>query len=140
MNRQEILTAVKKVPYAFVATIDGNEPRVRGMEIFRVDENGIIFYTSKPKDVCKQLTQNPNVEICVFEPQSGLQVRIRGKMETVEDNQLKKEICGQRPFLQYLGNSEEDVCKGLTVFRLRNGKASTWTMATATTSTVYVDF
>jgi hypothetical protein len=61
-------------------------------------------------------------------------------METVEDNQLKKEICGQRPFLQYLGNSEEDVCKALTVFRLRKGKASTWTMATATTPTAYVDF
>lgn len=140
MNKSEILAAVKKVPYAFVATVEGNEPRVRGLEIFRADENGLIFYTARRKEVCKQMMQNPNVEICVFDEKAGMQIRIRGTMEPLEDNNLKKEICTQRQFLKYLGENEEEVCDALALFRLSKGKAAVWTMAAVTSQTTFTDY
>jgi pyridoxamine 5'-phosphate oxidase len=92
------------------------------METFRADENGLIFYTSKSKDVFKQIARNPEVEVCYISGAS--QVRVRGKMEILEDLALKKEIVEKRPFLQQIYQGNYD---GMGVCRLK-GKATTWSM------------
>lgn len=92
------------------------------MDTFRADENGLIFYTDKSKNVCKQILKNPEIEVCYFA--KGLQVRVRGKAEPVEDLDLKKEIVSKRPFY---GEMFEEDYKQMAVFRLK-GKATTWTM------------
>jgi pyridoxamine 5'-phosphate oxidase len=92
------------------------------MDTFRADENGLIFYTDKSKNVSKQMVKNPEIEVCYFA--KGLQVRVRGRVEMVEDMALKKEIVTKRPFL---GSPAEADYDSMAVFRLK-GKATTWTM------------
>ncbi len=122
MNKKEILDFISKNNIGWLATVDKNQARVRGMDTFRADENGLIFYTSKSKNVAKQILKNPDIEVCYFA--RGLQVRVRGKAVPDEDIKLKKEIVAGRPFLgQY---SDEDF-KDMAVFRLK-GQATTWTM------------
>jgi uncharacterized pyridoxamine 5'-phosphate oxidase family protein len=122
MDRKEILEFIAKNPMGCLGTVEDDKARVRGMETFRADENGLIFYTSKSKDVFKQITNNPEVEVCYIA--GGDQVRVRGKMEILEDLDLKQEIVEKRPFLKSVF---DETYEGMGVMRLK-GKATTWSM------------
>jgi pyridoxamine 5'-phosphate oxidase len=122
MNKKEILEFISKNNFGWLATIDGKAARVRGMDTFCADENGLIFYTDKSKNVCKQMLKIPDIEVCYFA--NGTQIRVRGKAEPVEDINLKKEIAANRPFY---GEMTEEDYNEMAVFRLK-GKATIWTM------------
>jgi uncharacterized pyridoxamine 5'-phosphate oxidase family protein len=122
MNKKEILNFISKNNIGYLATIEGQGARVRAMDTFRADENGIIFYTDKSKNVCKQMLSTPEIEVCYFG--KGLQIRVRGKAVLDEDINLKKEIVAARPFY---GEMTDEDYKAMAVFRLK-GKATTWTM------------
>ena len=133
MDKKEILEFIAKNPMGCLGTIEDNKARVRGMETFRVDEKGLIFYTSKTKDVFKQIAKNPEVEVCYMA--GSTQVRVRGKMEIIEDPALKKEIVEKRPFLKPIfGKSTE----GMGVCRLK-GKATTWSMQDMAAPKTFID-
>jgi uncharacterized pyridoxamine 5'-phosphate oxidase family protein len=122
MNKKGILEFITQNPIGNLATIDGKAARVRCMDTFRADENGLIFYTDKAKDVCQQMVKTPEVEVCYFA--KGIMVRVRGKAELVEDLKLKKEIVAARPFY---GEMTEEDYQAMAVFRLK-GQATSWTM------------
>ena len=90
MGKEEIFKIINENPAMHLATMDGDQPRVRGMLLFRADEDGIIFHTASSKDVYEQIQKNPKAELC-FNGQ-GIQVRVTGVLEEVEDEELKKEI------------------------------------------------
>lgn len=128
MNKDEIFAVINKNPIFHLATVENGEPRVRALFLYRADENGIIFHTGTKKDLYRQLIANPAVELCFNDSQSNMQIRVRGSVEPVSDIDLKKEIVSNREFLQPWVESEGyDV---LAVFRLRNAKATIWTMET----------
>ncbi len=135
MNKAEILAFISEARIAFLATTDGKAARVRGMETYRADENGLIFYTSKAKEVFKQLAANPDVEACYFA--KGTQVRVRGKIEIVEDLALKKEIVSNRDFLKSMYPNDEAYAN-MGVCRLK-GKATTWSMQDMAAPTTFID-
>ena len=122
MDKKEILAFISKHNIGYLATVEGKAARVRAMDTFRADENGIIFYTDKAKNVCKQILKTPEIEVCYFA--EGLQVRVRGKAVLDENITLKKEIVKARPFY---GEMTDGDYKAMAVFRLK-GKATTWTM------------
>ena len=127
MTKNEIFNLITQNPVFHLATMDGDQPRVRGMLLFRADEDGIIFHTASTKDVYRQIMSNPKAEMCF---QCGeIQVRITGTLERVEDEALKEEIFAHptRKFLQAWKDNGIDNL--LTVFRMRDAVAVTWTMA-----------
>jgi pyridoxamine 5'-phosphate oxidase len=136
MNKKEMYEFITANPMGYMATVDGNKPHVRGMETYRADENGLIFYTNKSKDVGKQIAANPEVEVCYFA--NGIQLRVSGRMEMAEDLGLKKEIVEARPFLkpavEQAGNYDQ-----MLVCRLKPVKASTWSMQNLMDDKVPVD-
>jgi uncharacterized pyridoxamine 5'-phosphate oxidase family protein len=133
LDKKEILAFVSANPIGYLATVDGKAARVRGMDTYRADENGLIFYTSKSKNVCKQMVKNPDIEVCYFA--KGVQVRVRGKADMVEDMALKKEIVKSRPFL---GEYTEADYKDMAVFHLK-GKGTTWTMQDGDAPAGFID-
>ena len=126
MTKKEILDFIKENRLCFVATVEGNKPRVRAMDTYRADENGIIYYTNKQKDVYKQIVKNAEVEICYHDPKKTTTIRVSGRMETVEDLELKKEIMETLPFLKEVYEKENYV--NMAVCRLKNGKAYVFSM------------
>ena len=56
MTKEEVLEFAEKNPVFSLATVDGDQPRVRLMMLPMVDENGLVFATGSDKDVCKQMT------------------------------------------------------------------------------------
>lgn len=130
MNKKEILEFLNANPVFHLATIEGDKPRVRGMLLYRADENGILFHTGKVRDLYKQLTENPQVELSFNNGSTEdlVQVRISGRVELVEDIGLKKEIVQKREFLRPF--VEQYGYDPLAVYRLKNGAASVWAMRT----------
>jgi uncharacterized pyridoxamine 5'-phosphate oxidase family protein len=128
MTREEIFEFIRANPLFALATSQDNKPHTRTMMLYRSDENGIIFTTGENKDVHKQLTVNPQVEMCFYNSQQGLQVRISGTVEVLEDIQIKKRVVEDYPFLkQWVDREGYDV---LIVYCLKAGRAVTWTMET----------
>jgi pyridoxamine 5'-phosphate oxidase len=128
MTKKEVLGFVVKNPVCSLATIDGNQPRVRMIMLFRVDENGIMFVTGRQKDLYAQLQSNPAVEMCFFNPDEGRQVRIEGAVEILDDLELKKQVVEKFTFLKPVVESQGyDV---LICYHLKGAQATTWTMET----------
>ncbi len=134
MKKEEIFELMNANPAFHLATVEGDQPRCRAMFLFRANENGIIFHSGIMKMVHNQITKNPKVELCFNDFQKGIQVRVTGKLEIVEDKALKDEICNHpsRKFLKSWRESGtlDDFYNGFKVYRLIGGKAVWWTMAT----------
>lgn len=128
MNEKEIYALMNANPVFHLATVEGDQPRVRGMLLFRADENGLIFHTASTKDVYTQIMNNPKVEMCFSG--NGTQVRVTGVLENVTDDELKDEIFNHpsRKFLQAW--KEKGIDSLLQIFRMKNCEAITWTMET----------
>lgn len=130
MTKNEIFEAINNNPVFYLATVEGNQPRVRGMLLYRADESGIIFHTATIKDVYKQISENNKAELCFS--CNGVQIRVSGELELIDDNKLKDEI-SEHPSRKFLkawkeNGVFEDFYKALAVFKLQNGTAVTWTM------------
>jgi len=124
VDKKEILAFITKNPIAYVATIEGNKPHVRALGTFRADENGIIFAVQSPKDVYKQLIKNPETELCYYA--DGVQVRVSGRMEPVNDMALKKEILEKRPF--YKPGIDQQGWDYVGAFIIKHGRATVMDM------------
>lgn len=102
----------------FLATIDGDQPRVRPFGTVNIFEGKLYIQTGKIKPVSKQISENPKVEICAFMDQKWLRVAC----ELVEDDRFeaKKSMLDAYPELrgmydEYDGNTQ--------VFYLKNATA-----------------
>ncbi len=139
MNKSEILGFLNVNPVFHLATVEGSKPHVRGLLLYRADEHGIVFHTGKMKDLHKQLTVNPHVEMCFNNgnSQNIVQIRVSGSVELVEDIDLKKEIVQKREFLKPW--VERDGYGSLAVYRIKNGKATIWTMTTNFAPKEYIE-
>lgn len=134
MTGQEIIELIHRNPAFHLATVEGDQPRVRGMFLYKADASGIVFHSGTMKDVYRQVVNNPKVELCFNDFQNNIQVRVSGILEIVDDNTLKDEICAH-PTRQFLRGWREsgtlqDFYSSFVVFRLKNGTATTWTMET----------
>ena len=64
---QEIYDFLKKCGTYYLATVEGNQPRVRPFGTIDLFDGRLTIQTGKVKDVSKQIQQNPKVEICAFD-------------------------------------------------------------------------
>jgi pyridoxamine 5'-phosphate oxidase len=135
MNKTEVLAFLNANPTCHLATVEGDKPHVRAIGIVKADENGIIIETGTFKDIYKQLSANPNVELCFNNYQQGVQIRVSGAVEPVDDLKLKDEIIAQRPFLKQ--RVAEGGYEAMAVFRLK-GVAYVWTFQTASEPKTYI--
>jgi pyridoxamine 5'-phosphate oxidase len=137
LTKTEVLAAISANPVAYMATVEGNKPHVRGMQMVKADETGIYFQAWKIKDVHKQIAKNPEVELC-FGTKDGKQIRISGRFEIVEDLALKKEVEKMRPFMTPI-IKERGGYDVVAIYRMKNGKAMVWTMADNFSPKTYID-
>jgi uncharacterized pyridoxamine 5'-phosphate oxidase family protein len=82
---QEVCDFLKKCGTYFLATVDGDQPRVRPFGTAHVFDNKLYIQTGKVKDVSKQMKKNPKIEICGMT--GGQWIRIQAT--AVEDDRLE---------------------------------------------------
>lgn len=126
MNREEILDFLNANPVSHFATIDGIQPRVRGLMMYKADPTGIYYHTAKSKPLYRQIIENRRVELC-FNSQDA-QVRVEGIVEILDDDKLKQEMLKARPYLQPL--IDQGGNDALIAFRVTGCRAAVWTPET----------
>ena len=82
---ERVCKFLKDAGVYYLATVEGDQPRVRPFGTAHIFENKLYIQTGKAKSCSKQILENPNVEICAF--QDGTWVRIAG--ELVEDDRVE---------------------------------------------------
>jgi uncharacterized pyridoxamine 5'-phosphate oxidase family protein len=124
----------------FLATVDGDHPRVRAVELWSADATGFYFYTGSIKPFYAQLRKNPRTELCFYKPGQGAgrMMRIEGMVEFLDDAGLKEKLIAQRPFLKDYGYTAGD--PRLIMFRVAHGKAHFWTFETNLKPKEEIDF
>ena len=79
---QEVHDFLKKAGAYYLATVEGDHPRVRPFGTVHIYEGKLYIQTGKVKDVSRQMGANPNIEICAMS--SGKWIRIQAT--AVEDD------------------------------------------------------
>jgi uncharacterized pyridoxamine 5'-phosphate oxidase family protein len=130
MTFEDCIRYIEKTPNGFLATVEGQNPHVRPMTVWLADESGIYFYTSAVKPVAAQLLANPNIEIAFHRPGTppdiGTILRIAGRIELVEDMNIRKKLFETFDWLKQIGTGTSD-CPTILVFRIPSGQFNFWT-------------
>lgn len=130
MDFKDCIKFANETPVCYLATADGDQPRVRALGFWFADETGFYFQIGAVKDMYGQMQANHKVEACFWQPdeQTGTMMRVAGEVEFVDDVELKKKVIEDRPFLKEFGMTFDH--PGLIIFRIGKGEAYFWTMAT----------
>ncbi|MDO4889794.1 MAG: pyridoxamine 5'-phosphate oxidase family protein [Coriobacteriaceae bacterium] len=95
---QEVYDFLKEAQTYFLATADGDQPRVRAFGTIDLFEGRLYIQTGKAKDVYKQLVANPKFELCATK---GLDwVRVTGSLVPDDRVEPKKHMLDAYPDLR----------------------------------------
>ena len=82
---ERVCKFLKDADIYYLATVEGDQPRVRPFGTAHIFEGKLYIQTGKVKSVSQQLAANPKAEICAFS--NGAWLRIAG--ELVEDDRVE---------------------------------------------------
>ena len=127
---EKVYNFLKEAQTYYLATVDGDQPRVRPFGTINLFEGKLYIQTGRVKDVAKQLAANPKAEICAFK--DGVWVRVAG--ELVDDDRVepKKAMLDAYPDLRAMYDPEDG---NTEVLYFKNAKA-TFSSFTAAPETV----
>ena len=103
---KEVYDFLKKCGTYYLATVEGDQPRVRPFGTIDIFEDKLYIQTGKVKEVSKQIQANSKVEICAFA--DGVWVRISGKLIRDDRIEPKKHMLDAYPNLQAMYSAEDD--------------------------------
>lgn len=118
---EEVLKFLKENPTYYLATLDGDQPRVRPFGTIALFEGKLYFQTGHVKDVYRQLMDHPKVEICTFCPQSGTWLRLSGTAVRDDRLEARKAVLAEYPSLQDKYAPDDGNCE---VFYLKDASAT----------------
>jgi len=128
MSLKEYADFANENKTAYLATVDGDQPRVRAMGMWFADETGFYFQAQTVKTLCKQLQKNPKVEAYFCTKDFSKAMRVSGRVKFIDDLALKAKCIQERPFVKNFGITEPDNPL-LAVFQIYTGEAFFWTFA-----------
>ncbi len=112
----------------FVATVDGDKPKVRPFAFVMEFEGKLYFGTNDSKPSYKQLTANPHVEICATSPNNEW-IRICGKAVFDLRAEVAKKAFEVAPYLNGMyGNPDSPT---LELFYIAEGEVTFCSLSSA---------
>ena len=114
----KVLKFLKDAEIYYLATVEGDQPRVRPFGTAHVFEGKLYIQTGKVKDVSKQLHQNPKAEICAFK--NGEWLRVSGKLIEDDRNEARQSMLDAYPSLQKMYKADDG---NTEVFYFKNATA-----------------
>lgn len=116
---QKIDEFISQAEVFYLATVDGDKPKIRPLGFHLLKDDKIYFGVGNQKDVYKQLTANPNVEISAVVGTDFL--RYYGKAVFEETYDFADSIVAGNEFLQGIYNDETGF--KLAIFHLEDATA-----------------
>lgn len=116
---KRVLDFLKKAEVYYLATVEGDQPRVRPFGTVNEFEGKLYIQTGKVKPTSKQLAKNPKMEICAFT--GGAWIRVA--CELVEDDryEAKKSMLDAYPNLRHMYDENDG---NTQVFYMQNVSAT----------------
>ncbi len=116
---EKVTQFLKEAQTYYLATVEGDQPRVRPFGTAHIFEGKLYIQTGKVKNVSRQLLANPKAEICAFK--GGEWIRIAG--ELVEDDRMeaRQSLLDAYPSLQNMYAADDG---NTQVFYFRNARAT----------------
>ena len=90
----------------YLATVEGDQPRVRPFGTAEIFEGKLYIQTGKVKNVYKQLLANPRAEICGFS--GGQWIRIACELIPDDRVEAKKDMLDKNPSLRGMYSETDD--------------------------------
>ena len=127
---EKVYEFLKAAGTYYLATVDGDQPRVRPFGTIHIFEGKLYIQTGKSKDVAHQLAANPKAEICAFK--DGTWLRVAGKL--IEDDRVeaRKSMLDAYPDLRAMYDEND----GNTEVLYFQDAAATFSSFTAPSETV----
>jgi uncharacterized pyridoxamine 5'-phosphate oxidase family protein len=97
---QKVFEFLKKCNTYYLATTEGDQPRVRPFGTVDIFEGKLYIQTGKSKDVSKQIEANSRVEICAFDPGKGKWLRIQAAAVEDPRREARKHMLDAYPSLR----------------------------------------
>ncbi|MCL2153823.1 MAG: pyridoxamine 5'-phosphate oxidase family protein [Oscillospiraceae bacterium] len=94
---QETYDFLKKAETYYLATMDGDQPRVRPFGTVNIFKGKLYIHTGKKKDVAKQIETNPKVEITAFCGDTW--IRVSCELVEYDRAEAQESILAQYPSL-----------------------------------------
>ena len=116
---ERVCNFLKDAGTYYLATVEGDQPRVRPFGTAHIFEGRLYIQTGKVKPVSRQLLANPKAEICAFH--NGTWLRVAG--ELVEDDRVeaRKSMLDAYPHLRRMYDENDG---NTQVFYFRNATAT----------------
>ena len=102
---EKVVQFLKDAGTYYLATVEGDQPRVRPFGTANIFDGKLYIQTGKVKDVSKQLHTNPKAEICAFK--DGEWLRITGELVEDDSREARASMLDAYPDLRGM-YSEDD--------------------------------
>ena len=102
---ERVVQFLKEAEVYYLATVDGDQPRVRPFGTAHVFEGKLYIQTGKVKDVSKQIHANNKVEICAFK--NGEWLRVAGKLIEDDRREARQSMLDAYPSLQAMYSADD---------------------------------
>ncbi len=95
---KQVCEFLKNAGTYYLATVDGDQPRVRPFGTAHIFEDKLYIQTGKSKDVAKQINANGKVEICAM--YNGEWIRVAGTLVLDERVEAQESMLDAYPSLR----------------------------------------
>lgn len=119
-NMKEVQAYLKECGAFFIATVDGDQPRVRAFGVSEIIDGRLYIMTGKVKDVFKQMAANGKFEICALKPFGSEWMRVSGTLVNDETLSVKETFLERNPSLKAMYKADDD---NMAVLYITNGVA-----------------
>ena len=116
---KEVYEFLKECQIFYLATIDGDKPRVRPFGALNIFEDKLYLQTGRVKNVFKQIEKNQNIEICGFK--DGKWIRVEAKAIEDDRKEAKVSMLDANPELKGMYSADDD---NTVVLYLKDAKAT----------------
>ncbi len=103
---EEVYRFLKDAETYYLATVEGDQPRVRPFGTADIFEGKLYIQTGKSKSVSKQIQANPKVELCAFK--DGKWLRVAGTLVRDDRVEAKAHMLDAHPSLKGMYSAEDD--------------------------------
>lgn len=118
-NVERVCQFLDEAQTYYLATVEGDQPRVRPFGTALVYNGKLYIQTGKVKSVSKQLAANPKAEICAFK--DGKWLRVAGELINDDDRNAKVAMLEKMPALKSMYSPDDD---NTQVLYFQNGVAT----------------
>ena len=103
---KKVYDFLKQAQTYYLATVDGDQPRVRPFGTVDIFEDRLYIQTGKSKSVSRQLQENPKAELCAFK--DGKWLRVAGTLVRDDRFEPKAHMLDNYPELKAMYSADDD--------------------------------